>query len=666
MPQRIQRCLIVGSICSLGTMCISAAAEPASVPAPAAGADIPLKITIDPNNTGGTISPLLFGHNIEHTRHAVWRGLSAQMVANRKFAGQAGAEGVAGRWSGIGIEGVEFTLDPKEPFAGPQSQRGSITKAGINGGIGQSEIHLKEGVKYELRLCVKAEHRLQVFARIRDRYDQTSYTQQAVQLPAGEWLRAAFTFTAPRTDESARLEITAETDGTFWVGAASLMPADNFHGMRRDVVELLKEMSVPLLRWPGGNFTRDYRWKEGLLPVDQRPPIRASAPSTLPFTESYDFHEIGTDDFLALCAYLGAEPSLTINMADVPPEESADWVQYCNGSAESQWGKVRAERGHPEPYGVKYWSIGNEIYADWMGPAHSDAATYARRIEQYARAMKQADPSIVLIASGAAGAPVAEAGWDRTVIAGAGEHFDHIAEHHYAKTKGDAQDELARLAKIPTTELYTKWGAARQTINAASPGGKSIGIAFDEWNIWHPWFAAPFKNEWHIGSRDGIYVASLLNMLCRESDSLGVSMAAYFQPVNEGAIAVTPFSARLTPIGQVFALYRAHHGNRLIKLQQLPGDSDVDVCASISGDGARVAVTLVNRNPVLERVVELALPSERPVHTVTAKFLVAAGLDADAGLRDRTEAMVVPADHRLTLTLPAYSAVLLETRSKHE
>jgi alpha-L-arabinofuranosidase len=665
MPNKRLSCLIIVGLCRIWETAPVKADPLGRNPSAQSASDVgPLKVTIDPQNAAGVISPLLFGHNLEHTRHAVWQGLSAQMIANRKFAGPAGPSGLAAHWSGIGVEGVEFAVDGKERFAGQHSQRVSISKPKISGGIVQDGIRLKLGTTYEARMWVKSDHASTVRMRLCDALDQKVYVAQLASTPLGDWREHTIVFTAPATDESARFEVTADEPCTFWIGAASLMPADHFHGMRRDVVDVLRQMSVPLFRWPGGNFTRDYRWEQGLSPVDRRPPIRAGAPSTLPFTDGYDFHEIGTDEFLALCKELSAEPSITINIADAPPEEAAGWVQYCNGAAETRWGKVRIDRGHPEPFHVKYWSIGNEIYADWMGPAHTDAATYARRIEQYAKAMKDADPSIVLIASGAAGAPVAEEGWDQKVVSGAGRHFDHIAEHHYAKTKGDAPEELARLAKIPTMELLAKWREARRTINAASQGGKRIGIAFDEWNIWHPWFAAPYQNEWHIGSRDGIYVASLLNMLCREADTLNISMAALFQPVSEGAIAVTPFSAKLTPIGQVFALYQAHHGNRLLKLPDQTGDADVDVCASLRKDGG-IAATIVNRNPTAARKVEFALPAALARSEVRITLLAADGLEPDAGMTRHVMPVRAGDNHRLSLTLSPFSVVLWETGQKN-
>ena len=147
------------------------------------------------------------------------------------------------------------------------------------------------------------------------------------------------------------------------------MPADNFRGLRSDAIERLRGISVPLLRWPGGNFAGDYRWKDGLLPVHRRAGLKAFFDQTLRYTNNYDTHEIGTDDYIALCRRLAAEPFITINISLEGPQDAADWVEYCNGSPRTKWGKVRAVRGRREPYGVKYWSLGNEAgYGHMKGP----------------------------------------------------------------------------------------------------------------------------------------------------------------------------------------------------------------------------------------------------------------------------------------------------------
>ncbi len=315
-------------------------------------------------------------------------------------------------------------------------------------------------------------------------------------------------------------------------------------------------MSVPLLRWPGGNFTRDYRWRDGLLPVDNRPPVHTTWFEVLALTDNWDFQEIGTDEFIALCRELGAEPSLTINLdpAMTTPEDAAAWVEYCNGASDTPGGRLRAQRGHPEPYGVKYWFVGNEVWGFWMGPVHCDASTYAKRFAQYAAAMKKADPLIRVIASGLPRV------WDDILLAEAGSSIDTLSEHYYAKldnphVASPSDATFAHAARRPREFVHKLLAGVREQIETKARD-KGIKIAFNEWNVWHDWFAQPMRNEWHVSAVDGVYAAAMLNMLCREQESLGLCMAAFFEPVNEGCIVVGPFEAQLTTVGQVFELFR--------------------------------------------------------------------------------------------------------------
>jgi len=633
------------------------------------------EIAIDLKHLGGAISPLLFGHNLEHTRRAVWQGISAQLLANRKFAGpskadgpnrkevvrgQPGPAGVVAQWYAIGEPAARFAPDQMEHYAGLQSQRISIATADGTGGIGQGEIPLKQGLEYETRFWLKADRRLTVTASLCDELRQKPYATNQQTIEPGDWREWVFTFKAPASDLKSRLEITFDGSGSLWLGAASLMPADNLHGMRRDVIELLKQMKVSLLRWPGGNFTRDYRWQEGLLPVDRRAPIVSTWSETLPFTDNYDFHDIGIDEFIHLCRSVGCEPSLTINLNPkaAPPEETAAWVEYCNGPANTTNGKIRASRGQKEPYGVKYWSIGNEIWGSWMGPAHCDAATYAARVRPYAEAMKKADPSIMLIASGQHGA------WDRAVVTQAGTWFDQVSEHNYAPaaragSPNEMDRELARLSRFAGADLLTLLENDRRIIDQAAPQGKKIPIAFDEWNVWHNWLVRPGDEEWHAGIIGAGYAASMLNMLGREAEPLGLSMAAFFQPVNEGAIAVGPYAATLTPVGQVFALFAVHQGARLVKLDPGSGGPGLDACASLSDDRT-LHMTFVNRTHAKARKVDLILRNAPITGEASVRLLVARDLKSAQSYEERTNKLTGIKNGHLSFVLPRYSVARLD------
>ena len=629
-------------------------------------------IVVDVKHPGPVISPLLFGHNLEHTRHSVWQGLSAQLLANRKFAGPVSADGpdsrkvvrgepsapgVAAHWYGIGQPSVRFAIDQTTVYAGRQSERISVAGS-ARGGLGQRGIPLQQGKDYELGLWMKTDRELGIIARIVDDSGKQLYAEQAFGLAPGAWQNRTCTLKAPRTDQSARLEVLFDGPGSLWLGASTLLPGDHFHGLRRDVVALLKEMSVPLLRWPGGNFTRDYRWQDGLLPVDQRPPIATSWHETQPFADNLDAHEIGTDEFLALCRELGAEPAITLNLARrmTSPDDAAAWVEFCNGPAKSKWGKVRAERGHPEPYRVRYWSLGNEVWGGWMGQVHCDPKTYAQRVALYGAAMKKVDPSIILIASGLRGE------WDADLLAHGAEQFNLISEHDYApegKSHGarPEQSELARLATVPSTSVLTMLRIARQSADRL-PQGRHLEIAFDEWNVWHDWFIRPFDHAWNVGPIDGIYAATMLNLLCREAGPLKLTMAAFFEPVNEGAIDVQPGSARLTTVGQVFSLFRALHGNRLLTVRTGAHPASPDVCGSLDRDGRSAVLMVANHDAAGPRQIVISLEGAQAIACATARILSAGDLQANVPFEDRMEHPVIDRG-AVSLKLPRFGIALV-------
>ena len=630
-------------------------------------------IVLDVKHPGNPISPLLFSSNLEHTRRAVWKGLGSELLANRKFAGENVAEGrkkarvvrgkpspegVVARWEGVGVPAAKFSPDLKEAYCGTQSQRIESFAGSRPVGIRQGGIPLEAGREYGARFQLKVMSVTTVTVRLTDASGRVEYARQSNHLEPGDWREWTFRFKVSKTDPESGLEVTFEGPGTLWVGSASVVSVDHFHGMRRDVIARLKEMSVPLLRWPGGNFTRDYRWKEGLLPIDRRPPIALSWAEVLPFTENYDFHDIGIDEFMALCRELGAIPSITVRLGDGGDQEAGDWVEYCNGSAETRWGKIRAARGHPEPYNVKYWSIGNEVYGYWMFQKPFDAESYAQVVRQYSTAMRKVDPSLVLTVAGL------DANWDRTLISKATGYFDWLARHEYppiteALTGPKAAAEFKRQARRPQ-EFIRPWLAeARRDMDSLGPNGKKIGLSFDEWNLWHLYFPNPQANAWHIGPIDAAFLAAQFNMLCREAPVLNIQMAAMFQPVNEGAIEVKPFSAELTAMGQIFELYRVHHGGRLLATPSPMGNDEIDASASLSSDGRFVRVTVVNRDDHASRF-SLVLDGANP-RSATATILSVKELLPDARMDARkSELPVGRRDGKLTVEVPRFGICLLK------
>jgi alpha-N-arabinofuranosidase len=369
--------------------------------------------------------------------------------------------------------------------------------------------------------------------------------------------------------------------------------------MRRDVVERLKEIAPTVLRWPGGNFAGDYRWLDGLLDADKRAPLAAFMEiETLPHSRGVDHHEIDTDSFLALCGEIGAEPFLTINLAWDSPETSAAWVEYCNGSARSKWGRLRARRGHRQPYRVRFWSLGNELgYTHMEGPNAPSA--YAKKAAACARAMRRVDPSLVLACSGFWWNDA----WYRDCLKPLSPQIQLFAHHYYTKpvpTKYAGPGSAAQFRKIVTKPAWVldDLRKIRAKADASTGPRNQVAMSFDEWNVWYAWNRKP-------GVVDGIHAAAMLNMFCREAAALAIPMCCYFEPVNEGAILVDPAGSRLTPVGQAFALFKPHRRRTLLKLDGATGD--VDAAASLDERTGEVVVTLVNLSPERDREVTLRI-----------------------------------------------------------
>ncbi len=540
------------------------------------------------------LSAFIFGHNLEHTRAAVNGGLSAQMLRNRKFCGKPSPCGIAAAWEGIG-EKAFFRPGDENPDRGERYTRHigcermhrineltSMVAQNLHGGVcglRQTGLRIERGRAYELRIVARSFLPVRLTAALTDRDGGTVYAEESFELIPGDWrvLNAVLTPSATHDEAGIRFTFTEKTRVLF--GAVSLMPADHFHGMRRDVVDCLRQIAPAVIRWPGGNFSGEYRWMDGLLPVDMRGPLQSYMEiESQPYSFGYDFHEIGTDDFIALCREVGAQPFLTINPVWCSPEESARWVEYCNGSADTEYGAKRAENGSKEPYRVRFWSLGNEMgYGHMEGPR--TPGEYASLAQKHADAMLEVDPGIELFSSG----PYPNGDWAEKSAGALFPKSKYVSLHHYSNAllnyTEDGMEETYYAVVNSAREHAEKIVRMRECLDRFSPGSL---ISFDEWNFWYAWYRPSCVAE-------GVFTAKMLNMLINYSDRYKMPFGAFFQPVNEGAIEVTPAGARLTADGQMFAAAKGHHGGRRCRID---GTDEFTAAATVK-NGA-VFVTVVN------------------------------------------------------------------------
>ena len=560
--------------------------------------------TIDLRSTS-ELSPYVFGHNLEHTRAAVNGGLSAQMLRNRKFAGKPSRnEGVCAEWSGIGEKTLfqQISLSYTKHIGNPGMNRSNEIRSqsvqnltdGQVAGIFQKGLSLKKGETYEMRTVTRVSSPLTLKVELTDKDGARVYATKSLELkPAEDWVVSEFDLTSSADDKEASVRYTFGEKAEVIFGALSMMPKDNFHGMRSDVVANLKAIGPRLLRWPGGNFAGEYRWKDGLLPVDQRGPLQAATEiETQPYTYGYDFHEIDTDDFVALCREVGAEPMITINIAWSSPEESAQWVEYCNGGEDTEYGKLRAQRGHKEPYNVHFWSLGNEMgYGHMEGPAGPEG--YAELAGKHADAMLKVTPDLELCSSG----PYPSDNWAVHSAAPLADKVRYISLHHYAggSRQFTSPENIRKSYEEITSSVQGNIDLAKRMRASLDATGKNLHISFDEWNQWYSWYRPSCVTE-------GIYAARTMHFYISESASLDIPIVCYFQPVGEGAILITPEGSRLTANGQIFELMKAHQDGRVCKVS---GNDDYSTVATVK-DGV-LTISLINAAYDTDREFSFAL-----------------------------------------------------------
>ena len=518
-------------------------------------------IVLKPRETGGiSVSADLFGCNLEHTRADIYKGLSAQMLRNRKFAGKPTACcGTAAEWYPIGEHGVfhlsydAYTRHADGYHMHRNFERNSISvfaPGGQDAGIGQHEISVTAGRHYDFAVVVRTHGPVKLSVAITGRHGSAVYASEVLEADADDWQRYTLTLAPNTTDADADLRICILGGGSMFVGAVSLMPEDNFRGMRRDVIACLKEMGITILRWPGGNFAGEYSWMDGLLPVDMRSPLESyQGIETQPHSMGYDYHEINTDDFVALCRELGAKPFITINPAWNTPEENAAWVEYCNGDATSKYGKLRAQRGFEEPYNVQLWSLGNEFGYGHMEGDNTPGG-YCRIARANAEKMLEIDPSLRLCSSG----PYPNADWAENAAKPLADASPLVSLHFYGHQPmyhGDSWVENEYYACVEAVEEMRQLAVKQRSLL-----NDSLKISYDEWNVWYAWYR-------RSSVTDGIYHALASQMLMTEAENCGIELVCHFEAVNEGLVEVYPDRAELTAQGQMFRLMKNHAGGEL-------------------------------------------------------------------------------------------------------
>jgi len=559
-------------------------------------------VSIDASKTLAPISKYIYGQFIEHLGRCVYGGIWAEMLEDRKFYYPVGDKESA--WKIIG-DSQNVRMNPIVPYAGVHAPEIRVKGNGEAGGIYQDGLALIKGKNYVGRIILAGDPGV-LPVQVSLVWGQGPAERQTIgiaDLPS-EYRTVPLNFMAAASSENARLEITSTGSESFRVGTVSLMPADNIEGFRPDVLKLLKELDAPVYRWPGGNFVSGYNWRDGIGDPDRRPPRKN------PAWLGIEHNDVGIHEFMRFCHLLGTDPYITINSGQGDERLAADMVEYANGAASTPLGKLRAQNGRPEPWGIKFWSIGNEMYGNWQ-LGHMPLQDYTKKHNRFAKAMKAKDPSIKLVAIGSVG------NWDDLMLAECSDNMDYISEHFYC---GEMPGLLGHVSQIPRevrqiAEAHRKY---RQTIPALK--GKDIRIALDEWNYWYgPYVFGELGTRYFL--KDGLGAAEGLHEYFRQSDI--IFMANYAQTVNViGAIKASKTAAEFETTGLVLKLYRAHYGIIPVKVSGTPEPLDV---AAAWKEGKKI-LTIAAVNPTATAQT-LALSVKGVSPPKTARLYRIAGTD---------------------------------------
>jgi alpha-L-arabinofuranosidase len=618
-------------------------------------------ITVRLDSQLGTIDPKIYGHFTELTLSSFEGSVWSELLFNRKFEApeerdisQIIFNGTAAAWEPIVIDTkVSLTRDTQVFYSPSASQRITLSEAtDIPAGIQQSgyqyimphlsrnqrvadPFRFKPGESYLVRIAVRQKgFQGAVHVALGEAYQKSAAKisfrpegKEGWRVFTGELKPAALV-------ENGKFMIYIDSPGTVWVDSISLVRANlNDAGFRKDAIELTKSITPTMIRWPGGWFVSDYHWKDAIGPIDQRPASFNRA------WNAYTSNDIGTDEFIALSRKLGAEPYISVNVGTGTPEEAAQWVEYCNGDAKTEMGRLRALNGHPEPYNVKYWSIGNEEYLPTLGG--TDGRQYGRNFNAFASAMRAKDPSLKLVAVGAFDIPKGVIGrdhpvwkivrylpdWTKETLAESGNTLDYYSLHYYApeNVQGIAPDDVNLATMVIAEDLKRKLERVWKQMEQFAPNGKRYPIALDEWSLKVENDATPRQLPpgvteisqlgLHMGAltlRDALAEATIFNLLHQYPKDFILGSRSLLYAYLVGLIPIRRDRAIATPVALMMQLYSTRDLSQSLKTEVTseafstktinPGFAEVkdakylDVSARLRSDGKTVELFVVNRN----------------------------------------------------------------------
>ncbi len=458
--------------------------------------------------------------------------------------------------------------------------------------------------------------------------------------------------------------------GGVWVGEDSEIP--NTEGFRTDVLEALKQLEVPNIRWPGGCFADEYYWRDGIGPREQRP-----ARLNTHWGMVIEDNSFGTDEFLRFTEILGAEPVVAMNVGSGTPREMQQWIEYMNYAGDSEMSRLRKENGREEPWGVKYIGIGNE---SWGCGGNMRPEFYADLYRQFATYVRNySGNQMFRIASGF---DTDKYWWTDTVMERAANMMEGISLHYYTvageswQRKGSSVDfdEEHYFSGVKRSMRLDDFIIGHVEKMDLYDPQKRVILAVDEWGIWTD--PLPGTNPGFLQQqnslRDALIASISLDIMNKHSDR--VKMANIAQMVNVLQAVIITDGDRMvkTPTYHVFDMYRAHFDTKLLHTEATINNYEyndesipaISYTASKSDNG-RINITLTNKDAVQSQEVEIEVKGHDLGTVSTGKLLTSDKVNSINTFEDPDRVTLVDFDqyvlngNRLAITLPAKSIVVI-------
>jgi alpha-N-arabinofuranosidase len=468
-------------------------------------------------------------------------------------------------------------------------------------------------------------------------------------------------------------------------------PLADERGFRKDVAAEVKELVVPMMRYPGGNFVSGYNWLDGVGPKDKRPTVLERAWNSL------ETNQFGTNDFIDWCRVVGTEPLLGFNLGTGAPETAVAYVEYCNVDRGTKWSDLRREHGYEQPHNVRTWCLGNEMDGPWqMG--RLTGREYGRKARDAARQIRVINPDAQLVACGSSNTILPTyLVWDRQVLEECYDQVDGISLHnYYGNTPQLTGDDSSRYLamNLDMERQIHEISAVCDYVQGTLKSPKRLWLSFDEWNVWYRARGGLYANgqrqyapkllEEVYNLEDALLVGGFVNTLLRRSDRVRVGCLA--QIVNVIAPLVTnehsvlrqsiyyPYAwalkyakGRVMDLqveSETYPIYAAGLRADFARDEQVPY---VDVAVTIDAASKQAAVFMLNRDLHAERELVLDWRDPTPTKVLACQTLTGADLKAANTFEDPKKVAPQPLDApepgaTMTFKLPkaSYTVVHLE------